>query len=479
MLSASAPIFGNLATATSRALGGLQRSVGRTLRSGDAVASLRDAGDGGQFSYAVRMEGNTRAKNAMLQGMQNAVTYAQMQAAGLLHAQQLYDRMSVLATRASNPLLSDADRQFLSVEFESLKQDSLDMNNDTFQGRYLYDDIAASVKADINFGDGFNETSVTGDIEGLTVGAMTGSPGYDKFYELEKEVYYKSGIFTLEVNGGGNGERFMLKQGSTVLFDTTSKWATTSNAYRNDFDRFVIEYSPGQSTTFEFVPLDTGTGKDTRTYSGTDPSDPSTYSGPNDVYDNRSQYLSNLNLSNDGSATGMETREGTKYTNQGQVATQPATGETTKLTLRVERNSIFQINASYSTPTTPSNYITVGDAENGYAVLDPVGLGLLQNMSISTVSDAASAVDKVAKEIEGLGSQMATIGANLSELKLATERTSQQVAAGQRGLSRITDGKMAEESVQLAKERMRTQSNLSLMTQARGLRKNLYDVLME
>jgi len=43
---------------------------------------------------------NTRAKNAMLQGMQNAVSYVQMQAAGLLHAQQLYDRMSVLATRA-------------------------------------------------------------------------------------------------------------------------------------------------------------------------------------------------------------------------------------------------------------------------------------------------------------------------------------------------------------------------------------------
>lgn len=36
----------------------------------------------------------------MLQGMQNAVSYVQMQAAGLLHAQQLYDRMSVLATRA-------------------------------------------------------------------------------------------------------------------------------------------------------------------------------------------------------------------------------------------------------------------------------------------------------------------------------------------------------------------------------------------
>jgi len=43
----------------------------------------------------------------------------------------------------------------------------------------------------------------------------------------------------------------------------------------------------------------------------------------------------------------------------------------------------------------------------------------------------------------------------------------------------MTDGKMAEATVQLAKEQMRTESNLSLMTQARALQKNLYGVLME
>ncbi|MBT7923329.1 MAG: hypothetical protein HN627_03645, partial [Opitutae bacterium] len=107
MLSPTAPVYGNLASATSRAMAGLQRSVGRTLRSSDAVASLRDATDGGQFSYAARMEGNTRAKNAMLQGMQNAVTYVQMQAAGLLHAQQVYQRMSILSSQAMDPLLGN------------------------------------------------------------------------------------------------------------------------------------------------------------------------------------------------------------------------------------------------------------------------------------------------------------------------------------------------------------------------------------
>ena len=71
------------------------------------MASLRDAGDGGNSSYAARMEGHTRSKNAMLQGMQNAVTYAQMQEAGLLHAHQVYQRMSILSSQAMDPLLGN------------------------------------------------------------------------------------------------------------------------------------------------------------------------------------------------------------------------------------------------------------------------------------------------------------------------------------------------------------------------------------
>ena len=465
MLSPTAPIYGNLANATGRALAGLQRSVGRTLRASNAVESMRDSGNGGQFSYAARMESDTRKKNETLRGIQNAVTYVQTQAAGLLHAQQLYERMSSLASRASNPMISHSERQSLSNEFDTLKQASLEMNNDTFQGQYLYDDVAASVKKAVNFGDGaFTESAVTGDIEGLTVGAMTGVSGYDKFYELEKEVYFNSGIFTLEVNGGGNGERYMLKQGANTLFDTTSKWDTEGTARQYDFDRFVIEYSPGQQTTFEFVPLDTGQKNDS--------------SSPNGVFDNKSRYLSNLNLSNDGSPSGMETREGTKYTNQGQVATLPATGETTKLTLRVERNSIFEINASYSTPTTPSNYISVGVPGISSVTLEPVGLGLLRDLSIATADDAADAVNSVSDEIEGIAAQMAKLGANLSQLEVAADRMSGHVSAGQAGLSRMTEGSFAEESLNFAKEQMRSESRLALMTQARRLRENLFGVLL-
>ena len=70
MLAPNSPIYGNLANATSKALAGLQRSVGRTLRASNAVESMRDSGNGGQFSYATRMESDTRKKNETLRGGQ-------------------------------------------------------------------------------------------------------------------------------------------------------------------------------------------------------------------------------------------------------------------------------------------------------------------------------------------------------------------------------------------------------------------------
>ena len=85
-----------------------------------------------------------------------------------------------------------------------------------------------------------------------------------KFYEVEKEVYFDKGKFSLEINGGATGERYMLKQGNHIIFDTAGgssgndKWATVGNAWQYDFDKFEIEYSPNEPTTFRFVPQSAG-----------------------------------------------------------------------------------------------------------------------------------------------------------------------------------------------------------------------------
>ena len=120
----------------------------------------------------------------------------------------------------------------------------------------------------------------------------------------------------------------------------------------------------------------------------------------------------------------------------------------------------------------------VGDASTGSVTLDPVGLGLLQNVSIATASDAANAVSSLAKEIEGIGVQMATLGANLSELEIAEERLSNQVYLSEAGISRLTSDVMATESTEMAKQQIRLQSSQALMAQAFSLSENILNTLL-
>ena len=122
--------------------------------------------------------------------------------------------------------------------------------------------------------------------------------------------------------------------------------------------------------------------------------------------------------------------------------------------------------------------MTIGDSSKGSVTLDPVGLGLMQNVSIASVSDAASAVTSLAKEIEGVAVQMATIGANMSQLEVAGERLDNQVFLSEAGISRLTSDILADESTQLAKEQIRLQSSQALMAQAFSLSENILNILL-
>jgi flagellin len=144
----------------------------------------------------------------------------------------------------------------------------------------------------------------------------------------------------------------------------------------------------------------------------------------------------------------------------------------------VEANSIFQIRAAYSTPSEPSNYITIGESPTDSVTLDPVGIGLMQNVSIANPTDAAKAVSSLAKEIEGIGVQMATLGANMSQLEIAGERLSNQVYLSEAGISRLTSDVLADESTEFAKQKILLESSQALMAQAFSLSENILNTLL-
>ena len=482
-----------------RSSNGVQNSAGRLLNSGNATESLRGQSDGGGLSMVSRLSAENRSKTKLASSMQNAVSYIQMQEAGLKKAHQIYERMSVLASQAMDPMLSDSDRANLNSEFQTLKKETFSMRSEKFQGSYLFDDMAAKYFPEIDFGKGFTDKT-TNDSE-VEVGTLTPShSGWNasnsKYYELEKEVHFNSGKFSLEVNGGGSGERYILKQGNNILFDTAGgnstdyKWKTEGTAYDYDFDRFEIEYAPGKATTFKFIPLTPGNatnvaGGDNTVGTGDDPQN--TWSG-DARYDNKDSYISQLGL---GSSGDNSTEESTPWLSGddrtdhlfsgtvGEIGTNPASADFTKLTLRVEADTIFQINATYTPLDEPTNDKKIVGIDGNDINLNSVGIGItLVDSSIDSLEQAKETLNFLEKEIENVSTQMATLGANMSELEIAGERLSNQVYLSETGISRLTSDVLADESTEFAKQKILLESSQALMAQAFSLSENILNTLL-
>ena len=77
----------------------------------------------------------------------------------------------------------------------------------------------------------------------------------------------------------------------------------------------------------------------------------------------------------------------------GEVKTFEANGQSTKLTLRVEANTIFQINATYTPLEEATNNKTIEGGSANDVVLDAVGIGItLIDSSIDSVANARTSL---------------------------------------------------------------------------------------
>ena len=101
-----------------------------------------------------------------------------------------------------------------------------------------------------------------------------------------------------------------------------------------------------------------------------------------------------------------------------------------------------------------TNNKTIEGGSANDVVLDAVGIGItLIDSSIDTADNARNSLGFLAMEIESVAEQLGTIGANLSELKVATERLRNQVYLSEKGLSRVGEDALIEESTRFAKEK--------------------------
>jgi flagellin-like hook-associated protein FlgL len=434
MLSPSAPIFGNLATATSRALAGLERSAGRALGGHASAQALAD-GDGGKHTFATRLSSSSRIKQIELQNVQGAVTYLELQDSGLQVVGRIFDRMGVVAGKAEDRTLSMSGRASLVKEFEALQQSLFDLQGTSFQGHYLFQES-------VDFSSGLNEQNTSPVLPDTYESNVTstdqrhGNGNNVKRWTATKDVRYDRGKVTLKVNSGTAEERYFLLQGSSnVIFDT-GWWETAGSAYTDDFDQFVVEYSPGKNTTYQFSSLDSDL----------------------DGNDDNSPYNKN------DSGNYVENRWGDP------IITNPAIAGETDLSVVIESKTLFQANAVYETVL--SNDILEIPAGEGMVTISPGLFSTLYDASVDTAENAANAIVLIIDEIESLGQARGQLGVGMNELQYSADRLAQTVYAETKSLSRM-ESDFAEAMLHNAKERLRLESTVSLAAQAKELNRNL------
>ena len=434
-------------------------SIKRIAASGDPVkqASMQGQGAGG-VSFAANLLNGTASKRSSINAFQNGMTFLQAQADGLRQAEKIYHRMLDLASLAVDPMIGNDERVLLSEQFESLRQESLSLGKSTLNGVGLFDEVAASTQYEVPFGSKLSDQS------GIAV--------------EEKDVLYSKGSIEIDLNGGTTGEAYSLWQGGQKIFDTGANWRTRGSARTYDYDRFIIEFGPNQETTFQFKPLSAGTSANVLLDDGLGYPNNLTDDG---IFDNKSYYLGQLGLLDDGSASGWDSRAGQKFTSLGQVTTQRSNSDSAILRLEVDSGSLYQVRGRYIPPTPESS--VVGRKQDLQVSLHPSGLGLLREnddaggypiINISTLENAQKAIDSIANEIEGLAQQIGRVGSNMRRVEHSVDAAQGQMATREQVLSDLSREDLSLGMLKIAKDRISRSQNAAMLTQAINLN---YDVV--
>lgn len=457
-------------------------AVQRVASTGNAVkqASYNNQGSG-TVNMAANLENQKRLKKGSVNAFQNAISMMQAQTQAIGQADKIYSKMLSLAQMATDPIVSDADRAVLSEQFNSLKDHAHSIANGRFNNKSMFEPLVASTQYNVTFGDG--QLRVLNKSTDVPDDAWD-DPSIKNWYTIyeEKDVVYNKGKMTIDVNGGGDGERYTLWQGDQKIFDT-GIWRTRGSAWNWDYDRFIVEFGPDQETTFQFVPLSAGNGNSVDSQSGTG------YPHnliDNNTFDNKNYYyLGQLGLSDDLSPSGVDSISGQKFTQLGQVNAYSVNSDSSVLRLQVYSKSICQVKGTFELPDLEEE--VVGREDDLQVKLQKVGLGLLREddqslgfpeISIDTAENAQKAIESMTNEINGLGEQLGRLGSNFNRVQNAIEATKDMEQMSGEVLSGLSDHNLTNDLLQLSKSRIARAHDTSLLTQAMSIHQDLVNVLI-
>ncbi|MBC8349953.1 MAG: flagellin [Verrucomicrobia bacterium] len=411
--------------------------------------------------------------------LQNALSYTKTQDGALEKVGRIYERMETLALKAMDVTFDDRSRSDLNDEYQTLEEQLSGLLKQKFNGISLFTKASGCTEPEVtdleaSFDAGLNET-LPPTIPAVGVKTQANP---DRWIATQ-DVDTTDGTLTLDVNGGRASERYIVKQGTTTIFDT-GWWATNGSAYTHDLDRFVIDFGKGKPTTFEFVPRDTGNSTTDNTPDGAFNNESFNLFGGGGP----SGYLLQLG---EGSTAGLL---GKKYTTsggpvtQGQVAITPAPGDSTELTIEVQSTSLFQAAADFKgvkiiePVEVPALEVVVNEAGD-IARFEALGFSRLSGTDITTRDNAQAVLERLLGENGEatehgevhclVNGQRGEIAKSMRRMELEIERLENKTISGEKTLGRIEDAHMAKEATKFAKQSLKMELAANIMSRVTRL----------
>ena len=100
-----------------------------------------------------------------------------------------------------------------------------------------------------------------------------------------------------------------------------------------------------------------------------------------------------------------------------------------------------------------------------------------ENISISTVDDAASAIGKIDTALQTINTQRASLGAVSNRLDSTVNNLTNITSNLQAGRGRIEDADFAAETTSLAKSQILQQASTAMLAQANAAKQNVLSLL--
>jgi flagellin-like hook-associated protein FlgL len=376
--------------------------------------------DVGALSNKIKQTSELKRLRGVTQGLQNALSYTQVQTGALNNVNRIYGRMSQLAAMAMDITKSDLDRENYNKEFQELREHILQIDNEQFNGQDLFRNTKYAV---INTGS-MNWT----DARAHATAANASDPDYDHYMATVTSSEEQDEI-DRQLGDAANGTALWLG-GSDQTNEGDWRWVEGPEGKENGgLGRLFWQ---GNGTKTPPAPgKTTGSAYNGAFENWNDPNEPNDSGGGEDAL----QILSTDGEWNDLSL----------------VNTRPT---------------------GYLRESDPNNLRAHDDAFGGFFELAKISFKRFlpsTTIDLTSIANAKDAMSRIMDAQEDVIDKIALAGSNESRLNSEISGLANDIINHEKSLSRIEDVDMAITASRLARAEIKMQSTTAIFAQANKL----------